>query len=199
MKVHPHGWLTPTSKGPPPGSIPLGVSVNMWYFQSTEWGWPHGAPGPGVSRRVSVSQDGARDYSYWRVLLRRKRLFRPLDLRHGDAFNETSLQKASVARAVFRTGIRDWVFWGAQCLPNTIFQPWRHTHFLGAFRRLNGHEFEQAPGDGEGQGSLACYSPWGCKESDMTEQLNWIFVYKITLVVYCAIPIWEVNGSPYTY
>ena len=38
--------------------------------------------------------------------------------------------------------------------------------------QLNGHEFEQAPGDGEGQGSLACCSPWGHKESDMTEQLN---------------------------
>ena len=37
---------------------------------------------------------------------------------------------------------------------------------------LNGHEFEQAPGVGDGQGSLACYSPWGCKESDMTERLN---------------------------
>ena len=38
--------------------------------------------------------------------------------------------------------------------------------------RLNGHEFEQAPGDGEGQGSLACCSLWGRKESDVTEQLN---------------------------
>ena len=38
--------------------------------------------------------------------------------------------------------------------------------------QLNGPEFEQAPGDGEGQGSLASCSPWGCKESDMTEQLN---------------------------
>ena len=37
---------------------------------------------------------------------------------------------------------------------------------------LDGHEFEQPLGDGEGQGSLACCSPWGCKESDMTEQLN---------------------------
>ena len=37
---------------------------------------------------------------------------------------------------------------------------------------VNGHEFEQAPGDGEGQGSLACCSPWGCKQSDTTEQLN---------------------------
>ena len=42
---------------------------------------------------------------------------------------------------------------------------WRH--------RLNGHEFEQTPGDGEGQGSLAwCCSPWGRRESDTTEQLN---------------------------
>ena len=38
--------------------------------------------------------------------------------------------------------------------------------------QLNGHEFEQALGDDEGQGSLVCCSPWGCKESDMTEQLN---------------------------
>ena len=37
---------------------------------------------------------------------------------------------------------------------------------------LNGHEFEQTPGDSEGQGSLACCSPWDRKVSDMTEQLN---------------------------
>ena len=43
---------------------------------------------------------------------------------------------------------------------------------VGRHHRLNGHEFEQAPGDSEGQGSLACCSPWGCKESDTTEQLN---------------------------
>ena len=38
--------------------------------------------------------------------------------------------------------------------------------------QLNGHEFEQIQGDSEGQGSLACCSYWGLKESDMTEQLN---------------------------
>ena len=38
--------------------------------------------------------------------------------------------------------------------------------------KMVGHEFEQALGDGEGQGRLACCSPWGHKESDMTEQLN---------------------------
>ena len=40
---------------------------------------------------------------------------------------------------------------------------------VGWHHRLNGHESEQTPGDGEGQKSLACYSPWGCKESDTTK------------------------------
>ena len=43
---------------------------------------------------------------------------------------------------------------------------------VGWHHRLNGHEFEQALGDDEGQGSLVCWSPWGLKESDMTERLN---------------------------
>ena len=38
--------------------------------------------------------------------------------------------------------------------------------------QFNGREFEQTPGDSEGQGSLVCYSPWGCKESDTTEWLS---------------------------
>ena len=43
---------------------------------------------------------------------------------------------------------------------------------VGWHHQLNGHEFEQTPGDGGGQGSLACCCPWGCKESDITEQSN---------------------------
>ena len=42
----------------------------------------------------------------------------------------------------------------------------------GWHHRLDGHEFEQAPGVGDKQGSLACYSPQGHNESDMTEQLD---------------------------
>ena len=38
--------------------------------------------------------------------------------------------------------------------------------------RLDGHAFGQALGVGDGQGSLVCCSPWGCKESDMTDRLN---------------------------
>ena len=40
---------------------------------------------------------------------------------------------------------------------------WHHQH--------NGHQFDQAPGYGEGQGSLVCCNPWGCKDSDMTEHV----------------------------
>ena len=43
---------------------------------------------------------------------------------------------------------------------------------VGGHHRLNGHESEQTVGDSKGQGSLACYSPWSRKESDMTERLN---------------------------
>ena len=43
---------------------------------------------------------------------------------------------------------------------------------VGWHHRLNGREFEQPLGDSEGQGRLACCSPWGCKESDATEWLN---------------------------
>ena len=43
---------------------------------------------------------------------------------------------------------------------------------VGWHHQLNGHEFQQTPWDSEGQESLACCIPWGCKELDMTEQLN---------------------------
>ena len=43
----------------------------------------------------------------------------------------------------------------------------------GLHHRLDGHEFEQAPGIGDGQGSLVWWGPWGHKKSDTTEWLNW--------------------------
>ena len=56
---------------------------------------------------------------------------------------------------------------------------WRQEHkgmtedeMVGWHHWLNGHEFEQILGDSEGQGKLACCSPWGCKELDKTEWLN---------------------------
>ena len=48
----------------------------------------------------------------------------------------------------------------------------REDEMIGWHHRLDGHESEQAPGVGDGQGSLVCFSPWGRKESDTTERLN---------------------------
>ena len=49
---------------------------------------------------------------------------------------------------------------------------------VGWHHQLDGHEFEQAPGVGDGQGILLCCSPWGGKELDMTERLNYIELYR---------------------
>ena len=43
---------------------------------------------------------------------------------------------------------------------------------VGWYHQLDGHEFEQAPGVGDGQGNMVCCSPWGRKLLDMTEQFN---------------------------
>ena len=43
---------------------------------------------------------------------------------------------------------------------------------LGWHHRFNGHEFEQTPGDREGEGSLQCCGPWVCKELDTTEKMR---------------------------
>ena len=48
---------------------------------------------------------------------------------------------------------------------------------VGWHHWLDGHEFEQAPGVGDGQGRLECCSPWGHKELDRTERLNWMLQY----------------------
>ena len=58
---------------------------------------------------------------------------------------------------------------------------------VGWHQWLNGHEFEQAPGVGDGQGSLVCCSPWGFKELDMTKWMNWT-----DLLILCT--IWVKQG-----
>ena len=77
---------------------------------------------------------------------------------------------------LFPPGGKNWVIWKDR----DAGKDWRQEEkeitedeMVGWHHRLNGHEFEPAPGVGYGQGGLVCCSPRGCKESDMTEQLNW--------------------------
>ena len=55
---------------------------------------------------------------------------------------------------------------------------------VGWHHRLNEHEFEQVPGDGEGWRRLVCGSPWGHKELDTIEGMNNTLLYSLTLISY---------------
>ena len=67
------------------------------------------------------------------------------------------------------------LMWRADSLEKTLMEEKGMTEdeMVGWHHQLNGHEFEWTPGVGDGQGGLACCSPWGRRESDTTEWLNW--------------------------
>ena len=64
---------------------------------------------------------------------------------------------------------------------------------VGCHHWLDGHEFKQAPGVGDKQGSLACCSPWGRKESNTTEWLNWT---ELKLTSFLGHKRWSLGSSP---
>ena len=87
--------------------------------------------------------------------------------------------------------MKSWLIWKG---PNAG-KDWRQEEkgmtedeMVGSHHRCDGHEFEQALGVGDGQGSLACCSPWGYKESDTTERMNWT-----VLLIYSYIPACVLN------
>ena len=124
-----------------------------------------------------------KNWCFWTVVLE-KTFESPLDCKEIKAVNPK--------------GNQSWIFIGrtdAEAETPVLWPPnvknqltWKHFNggkdwrweekgktedeMVGWHQWLDGHELEQTAGDGEGQGSLACWSPWGRKESDMTEQLN---------------------------
>ena len=120
-----------------------------------------------------------KNWCFWTVVLE-KTLESPLDCKEIQRVHPKENQS--------------WIFFGrtdAETEPPILWPPdaknwligkdpdamknWRtEDEMVGWHHRLDGHEFEQVPGVGDGQGSLACCSPWGHKESDMTEWLNWL-------------------------
>ena len=68
----------------------------------------------------------------------------------------------------------------------------------GRHHQLDGHEFEWTPGVGDGQGGLECCDSWGCKESDMTERMNWTelnWIYRIFLLLSLKVKVWKSLSS----
>ena len=83
------------------------------------------------------------------------------------------------ASILWPSDVKNWLIWKHPDARKD--QRWEEKgttedEIVGWHHQLDGHEFEQAPWVGDGQGSLACCSPWCRKELDMTEWLNWICV-----------------------
>ena len=152
----------------------VGLVKTMVYSSSHVWMW-----------ELDYKESWApKNWCFWTVMSD-KTLESPLDckqiqpihprgnqscmfIRRTDAKAETSI--------LWPPDVKNWLIWKD---PDTG-KDWRWEEkgmtvdeMVGWHYWLNGHEFEQAPGVGDGQGSLACCTPWGHKELDMTEQLNW--------------------------
>ena len=122
-----------------------------------------------------------KNWCFWTVVLE-KTPERPLDCKEIKPVNPNGNQPwifIAKTDAEAEAPIFGHLMRRADSLEKTLmWKDWRQENrmtedeMVGQYHQLNGHEFEQAPGNGEGQGSLTCCSPWGRKESDMTEQLN---------------------------
>ena len=86
-------------------------------------------------------------------------------------FGRTDAEAEAEALTLWSPDVNNW-FTGKDSDAHTCWRKEKkettEDEMVGWHHWLNGHEFEQTLGDGEGQGSLVCYSPWCCKELDMT-------------------------------
>ena len=124
-----------------------------------------------------------KNWCFWTVVL--KTLERPLDCKEIQPVNPKGNQSwiftgrtdtEAETPMHWPPGGKTWLIWKDPDAGKDWKQEEKGTRedeMVGWHHRLNKREFEQALGVGDGQGSLACCSPWGHKESDMTEQLNW--------------------------
>ena len=88
-------------------------------------------------------------------------------------YNVSAIQFQSIAKAILRPpDVKSWFIGKTLMLGKIEGRRRRGRQRMRWLDGINGHEFKQTLGDSEGQGSLACCSPWGHKELDTTEQLN---------------------------
>ena len=124
-----------------------------------------------------------KNWYFWTVVLE-KTLERPLDCKEIKPVNPKGNQSwmfigrtdaEAEAPALCPPDAKNWISGRDTDAGKDVRQQEKgetEDEIVGWHHWLKGHESEQNPGDGEGQGRLACYSLWGCKETDMTEQLN---------------------------
>ena len=124
-----------------------------------------------------------KNWCFWIML--EKTLGSPLDCKEIKPVNPKENQSwifiertdaEAEAPTLWPQDVKNWLIWKDPDAEKDWMQEEKGTRedeMVGWHHQLDGHEFELAPGVGDGQGSLVCCSPWRCKESDTTERLNW--------------------------
>ena len=127
---------------------------------------------------------GSKNWGFWTVVLE-KTLESPLNSKEIKEDNPKGNQSwicigrtdaEAETPVLWPPDVKNWLIWKDPVAGKDWGQEEKATteeEMVGWHHWLYGHEFEQAPGVGDGQGSLVCCSPWGSKESDTTERLNW--------------------------
>ena len=136
----------------------------MWEFDYKEsWAW--------------------KNWCFWTVVLE-KTLESPLDSKEIQLIHPKGNHSWIFIGRILEVKLQYFghLIWRTDSMEKTLIlgKDWRQEkkvmtedEMVGLHHWLNGHEFEWTPGVGAGQGGLVCCSPWGHKESDVTERLNW--------------------------
>ena len=145
-----------------------------------------------------------KNWCFWSVVLE-KTLQSPLDCREiqsilkeiNSGYSIEGLMLKLKLPILWPPDVKDWLIWEDPDDGKDWRQEEKGTtedEMVGWHHGLNGREFEQAPRVRDGQGSLVCYSPWGHKESDTTEPLNWTdFCLEGSGLIWRQSLIWIVN------
>ena len=152
-----------------------GASSQSYGFSSSHvWMWELDSKGSWVLK----------NWYFWTVVLE-KTLESPLDCKEiqpvhskrNQSWISTGRTDAEAETPILRPPIaKGWLIWKGPDAEKDWWQEEKGTtedEMVGWHDQLNGHEFEETLEVGNGQGGLACCSPWRCKELDTTEWLNW--------------------------
>ena len=154
-------------------TLPTKVHPKLWFSSSHVWMW-----------ELDYKESWAlKNWCFWTVLLK-KTLESPLDCKEIQPVHPKGNQSwifigrtdaEAETPILWLPDVKNWLLRKHPDAGKDLRQEEKGTtedEMVGWNHWLNGHAFEQALGTGGGQGSLVCWSPWGLKESDMTEWLN---------------------------
>ena len=154
---------------------PYVKKAESWRTDAFElWCWRRLLRVPRTARRSNQStlKEISPEYSLEGLMLKLKLQYFGQLMQRSDSLEKTLMRRTDSLEKTLMLGKIEGGRW----------RRWQRMRWLdGIIDSMDMNEFEEAWGVGDGQGSLACCSPWGCKESDTTERLNWTELRKSVL------------------